>query len=88
MDASLHLQRVVVQTDSHYSYVGTLTDVNDGWLTLTDVVTIDRHETRLSIDEVLVECLQDHHQPNRKRLMIPRTRLVSISLLSDVIAPG
>ena len=88
MDARLNLQRVVVQTDSQYCYVGTLADTNEGWLTLRNVVTIDFRETRLSLEEVLLECRQEHHSPSRRELLVPQARLVSISLLSDVLAPG
>jgi hypothetical protein len=85
MDARFHLQRVVIQTDSQYCFVGTLAEVTDAWLTLKNVVTIDNDERRLSLEEVLVECRQEHHRPSRRQLLIPRPRLISISLLDDVL---
>ena len=85
MDARFHLQRVVIQTDSQYCYVGTLAEASEAWLTLKDVVTIDNNERRLSLDEVLVECRQEHHRPNRREVLIPASRLISISLLDDVL---
>jgi len=77
--------RVVVDTDSSFVYIGTLESAGDRFLTLVDVDVHDMHDSRGTKEIYTLEALKLGVRANRKRVHLLVGRVVSISLLEDVI---
>ena len=88
MDADLQKQRVVIHTDSQYCFIGTLDDSTESWIRLGSVIVLNHHETRLSLEEMLLECIDGVHAPSRDEMIISRPRIVAMAKLSSCVAPG
>jgi hypothetical protein len=78
---------VVIDTDSRFSFVGTLASAGAGCVTMTDVRVIDMSSSRITLDQSLVECMTYGVSPNRSSVWISSDRIISVSLLADVIDP-
>lgn len=78
-------QTVVVDTDSHYLYVGKLLGVSGPFITLGDADVHDRRETSSMNEKYVLESKKYGVRSNRREVHIRFQRMVSYSLLDDVI---
>lgn len=77
--------KVVVDTDSSFIYIGTLESADEHFLVLTDVDVHDMHDSRGTKEVYALESLKLGIRANRKKVHLMARRVVSISLLEDVI---
>ena len=77
--------KVVVDTDSSFVYIGTLESADDRFLTLVDVDVHDMRDSRGTKEIYALEALKLGVRANRKRAYLLVGRVVSVSLLEDVI---
>jgi hypothetical protein len=78
-------QYVVVDTDSDYLYIGKLRGVSGPFITLSDADVHNRRESSSSNEKYIVESKKYGIRRNRREVHIRLQRLVSFSLLEDVI---
>ncbi len=78
-------QNIVVDTETHLSFVGQLTTFEERSLLLDDVLIVDTTIIKIPVEEYLIECLENGFSPSRKSIWINANKIISISLLSDVI---
>jgi hypothetical protein len=76
---------VVVDTDSDYLYIGKLLGVSGPFITLGDADVHDRRESSSSNERYVVESKKYGIRSNRREVHIRLQRLVSLSLLEDVM---
>ena len=79
---------VVVDTETSLTYVGNLAKITKDSFGLEQVILYDESTGKISIDQFLVECASFFPSPSRKAVWINRQKIISLSLLSDVIIPG
>ena len=77
--------KVVVNTDAPYLFTGTLRGEEDSCLVLEEVDVRDQRAHKALEDVYLLETLELGIRANRGRVFVMLSRVVSISLLSDVI---
>jgi len=77
-------QVVVVDLDSPYVCLGTLTRADERFLELRDADLHDLRDTNTSRENYVVACLTSGIKRNRKRLLLTRSAVVAVSLLSDI----
>ena len=75
---------VVLDTDTRWLYVGTLSKVGQGFLVLENVDAHDLTETSSTREEYLVDMKRNGILPNRRRVIVNREKLVGVSLLKDM----
>ena len=80
-------ENVVIDTDTHITYVGRLSSVDEKSLCLTDAAIVDVTVLTIRLEEYLIECAEHGFCPSRKSVWINANKVLSISLLSDVIIP-
>jgi len=78
-------QIVVVDTDSHYVYIGTLVSVLDNFLELKDADVHDRGEGLSTKEKYVMEVRRFGVKPNRREVSIRKTTIVSVSRLDDIL---
>jgi len=77
---------VVIDTDSDWIYLGTLSHISDGmFVVLNDVDAFATQETTLTRHEYLIKVKHDGLVPNRRSVRVRKERIVAISLLDDII---
>ena len=76
---------VVVDTDSNMVYVGTLEEVTSSSLVLSDADAHNMTDSSTSKELYVLEARKYGIRPNRSRVWVSIVRMVSISLLDDVI---
>lgn len=81
-------QQVVVDTDCRFTYVGNLSAVTDTSLSMHAVAVIDANESRIPVEQILVEMATHGVSPTRKSVWLARHRAVSITPVVDIIQPG
>jgi len=81
-------ETVVVDTDSRLTYIGTLAESRGSLLVLRNLTIYDAEEARIQLDQFLVECVAYGITPARRELLLPVTRVLSISRLQDILIPG
>jgi hypothetical protein len=78
-------QYVVVDTDSDYLYIGELLGVSGPFITLGEADVHDRRESSSMNEKYVLESKKHGVRSNRREVHIRFQRMVSYSLLDDVI---
>ncbi|MBI4565026.1 MAG: hypothetical protein HY716_10080 [Planctomycetes bacterium] len=78
-------QEVVVDTDSAYVYLGTLAEVKDHFVRLTNVDVHDRGEGASTKEKYIMDAKRFGIKPNRKEVSIRKSTIVSLSRLEDIL---
>lgn len=76
---------VVLDTRSAYLYIGTLTKVDEAWVELVDVDVHDSSEGHSTKEKYIMEARKFGVKANRRRVLVRREFIVSLSLLEDII---
>ena len=76
---------VVLDTASPYLYIGRLAEVDEWFIRLEDVDVHDANETRTTKEVYCIEARKFGVKKNRRSALVRADRVISISLLSDVI---
>ena len=82
---SLIGQTVVVDLDESYLVIGTLRAADDKHLSFIEADVHDHHEANCTKEVYLLESLKLGVRFNRKQVAIPRSRMLAISRLEDVV---
>ena len=85
---SFENENVVVDTDSQYTYIGRLTAQQEGVICLEEAAMYNAAEGRVTLDQYLDECAAHGHAVSRQRVWVQTRRIVSLSMLSDIVKPG
>lgn len=78
-------QVIVVDVDSPYVFVGTLTMVNDSTVTLEDADVHDLRDSKTTRERYLLDTRRDGVRANRRQVMLQQRQIVSVSALVDVL---
>ena len=78
-------QYIIVDTVSHFIYIGKLEDVSDYFLTLRDADVHDRRESPSMNEKYVLDSKKYGVRCNRKMVHVRLQEVISISLLDDVI---
>ncbi|MFH0845682.1 MAG: hypothetical protein ABIG67_04225 [Pseudomonadota bacterium] len=78
-------QCVVVDTASHFLFIGTLHDVTDTFITLRDADVHDSRESPSVKEKYILDSKKYGVRLNRKRVHIRFEEVISLSLLDDII---
>jgi small nuclear ribonucleoprotein (snRNP)-like protein len=78
-------QVVVVDTDSMYLYLGTLSRVDDHFVVMTEVDAHDRRESPSTKEQYIMDARRYGVKPNRKEVSVRKAVVVSVSRLEDVL---
>ena len=78
-------QNVVVDTTSHFVFIGRLQDCTDFLLTLCDADVHDRRESPSMNEKYIIDAKKYGVRRNRQRVHIRLEEVISLSLLDDVI---
>jgi len=81
-------EQVVVDTDSAYTYVGTLAEVTERTVRLREVAVYDQREARVHQEKYLIECAAYGPPVARQETLLERGRIVAITRLRAIIIPG
>jgi small nuclear ribonucleoprotein (snRNP)-like protein len=77
---------VVLDTDSPHLYVGTLVSIDEEFYELADADVHDTESTSTTRDLYIINVRKYGVKKNRDRVLVRRSRVVSISKLDDVTA--
>jgi hypothetical protein len=77
-------QPVIIDLDAPYLAIGTLVAVDDDSVTLADCDLHDHREANSTKEVYAIESRQLGVRANRRQVVIPRERIVAVSLLADV----
>lgn len=75
---------IVMDTQGPLIYIGTLTQVTEVFYILMEADVHDSNDSRASKDLYVVETRDLGVRVNRKRVLVMRAQIASVSLLSDV----
>ncbi len=78
-------QDIVIDTDSSYVYVGRLEGADDHFLTLSTVDVHDMKDSHATKEIYVLEAMKHGLRANRKLVYVARRRVLSVSLLDDVV---
>ena len=78
-------QEIVLDTDSRLIYIGKLVGATRHFVVLADADVHDREESSSMSEKYLLDCKRFGVRSNRKTVHIRLERVVSFSLLEDVI---
>lgn len=78
-------QVVVADLDEMYLVIGTLVAVDEWHLSFVDADLHDHHEANCTKDVYLLETRKLGIRANRRRVDIPRHRLLALGRLEDVL---
>lgn len=76
---------VVCDIGEGFTVLGTITNIAPTFIEFSDVDFHNQHEANSSRDVYTLECKQIGVRPNRKKLFVPRDRLIALSKLDDVV---
>ena len=76
---------VVIDTDSDYLYIGKLLGVSGAYITLGEADVHDRRESSSMNEKYVLESKKYGVRSNRREVHLQSHRIVSYSLLEDVI---
>jgi len=85
MDKSYKNEKVVIDTSTLWIYIGTLKEEDDIYYILDNADAFDIGETSLSKHEYLMMVKKDGIVPNRRKVKVLKSKVVAISLLSDIL---
>jgi hypothetical protein len=78
-------QQVVLDTQGPLIYIGTLESIAPHYVMLVEADVHDRHDSRASKDLYLVDTRNLGVHVNRRRVLVMRAQIASVSLLSEVV---
>ncbi len=78
---------VVVDTDSDYSFIGTLLGSDAKYLRLGEVAIYDENQIRVSLEEYLIESVKLGCPTSRREMLVRLNRVISLSRLADIVDP-
>jgi len=76
---------VVLDTQGPLIYIGTLVEISEVFLVLQEADVHDSNDSRASKDLYLVETRELGVRINRKRVLVMRRQVASVSLLREVV---
>jgi len=79
-------ERVVLDTGGPIVYLGVLTEVTEREFVLQDADMHDCRDGHASKEQYLVDAKTDGLAVNRRSVVVMRSAIISVSLLSDVVA--
>ena len=82
---SLIGESVVVDVSSPYVFLGTLAEIEQRYLVLTDADAHDLRDTATTRDLYTVDAKRHGINVNRRRVFVDRTQVISVSALADVV---
>ena len=80
-----HDQNIVVDTVSHFIFIGKLEGVSDYFITLRDADVHDRRESPSLNEKYILDSKKFGIRCNRRLVHVRLQEVISISLLDDVI---
>jgi len=80
-------KKIVIDTTTQFAYLGKLKKIDELSMLLIDSVIIDAMIIKITLEEYLIECAENGYCPSRKSILISRDKVISVSLLSDIIIP-
>ena len=78
-------REVVFDVAGPYVYVGTLVDVDRRYFILDNADVHDLRDTKTTRELYVLECKRHGIRSNRKRVLVRREEIISLSALDDVI---
>lgn len=78
-------EKVVIDTPTRYIYLGTLVDLTGDALVLEEVDVHDSEESESTKEVYVMNAAQQGIRVNRKRVVVPEKRVLSISTLDDTV---
>ncbi len=78
-------QDVVIDTDSSFIYVGRLEGADDHFIALSTADVHDMRDSQATKEIYVLEAMKYGLRANRKLVYVARRRVVSVSLLDDVV---
>jgi hypothetical protein len=75
----------IIDTDSSYVYIGTVTGEDEDYIILENVDVHDVKDGASTKEQYILNVRKFNVQPNRKRVYILKEKVISISLLDTVI---
>ena len=78
-------RNVVIDVDSPFVYVGKLTDVHEKTVILNNADVHDLRDSKTTREVYVLDSKVHGIRANRKRVLVARHQVVSISLLDDVL---
>lgn len=79
-------EQVVLDTETPILYIGTLVDITDHALVLKDADMHDCRDGHANKEHYLAEASCDGVSPNRRRVVVSRSVVISVSRLVDVVS--
>lgn len=76
---------VVIDTNSPYLYLGKLIEVDEWFVTLTDVDVHDQREGSATKERYVIEAKKHGIRASRKSVVIRQEHIISFSKLDDVV---
>jgi small nuclear ribonucleoprotein (snRNP)-like protein len=76
---------VVLDTRASFIYIGILSAVDEWFYTLTEVDVHDHSESTSTKEMYIIDTRRFGIRENRKKVLVRKNEVISISLLSDVI---
>lgn len=80
----LHNEKVVLDVAGPYLYIGTLEAVDPNSVTLVDADVHNMHESNTGLEKYLIDTRRHGIRINRKRVIVLRRNIMSISPLEAV----
>lgn len=77
-------QQVVVDLDSPFVCLGTLTRADERFLELRDADLHDLRDTKTSRENYVAACLRTGIKRNRQRLLLARSAVIAVALFAEV----
>ena len=78
-------RNVVIDVEAQFVYVGELTDVHEKTVILADADVHDLRDSQTTRKVYVLDTKVHGIRANRKRVFVARHKVVSISLLDDVV---
>lgn len=78
-------EEVVIDVEALFVYVGKLTDVAEKTITLVDADVHDLRDSNTTRERYVLDTKTDGVRSNRKKVLISRPQILSLSLLKDVM---
>lgn len=78
-------RNVVLDMESMFVFVGTLTELNDKTAILEDADVHDLRDSTTTRERYVLDSKLHGIRANRKRVMVQRNQIVSASALDDVV---
>ncbi len=78
-------EKVIVDTNSQFVYLGTLKEIKDHFLVMTEVDAHDRNEGPSTKEQYIMDTKRFGIQANRREVSVRKELVVSISRFDDIV---